>query len=112
MLDGAKDPRFDLCKAVFLAHQASFHAALDGLIDAIDADIEEQRAGDLLNPEAASTTALVSTELLAWLRLAESVGLRTQPAYRFAPDISRLLARAKFPGPDDWRVIDSYAELS
>jgi len=111
VLGGAPDRRLDLAKAVLERRQAGFDGALDALIAELVELVEMDRDEERLDPEHASTCALLSPEILAWLRLAENAGLRSRPSYRLAPDVARLLSRAGAPSEDSWRTFEKYTEL-
>jgi hypothetical protein len=110
VLEGQKDFRLGLCKALLGRDQAGFDAAVEALVDALEAHYDKQRGREVLDPDEAATTVHVSTELLAWLRLAGEAGLATLPSYPMAPDIARGTPRA-FPAPDAWKVIERYTDI-
>ena len=111
VLEGGKDLRLGVCKALLAADQRGFDAAIEAWIEATQAGYERLRKREQLNPDEAATTVNVSTELLAWLRLAAEAGLRTAPSYPMAPDTARLFQLAHYPAPDAWKTIESYTDL-
>jgi hypothetical protein len=99
------DLRADLCSALLDRDQDRFDDALAACIEARQADLARRKEQDKLPPDEASTTAHVSTEVLAWLELAERAGLRVAPEYPFAPGIARRFRLAKLPPPQAWRAL-------
>jgi hypothetical protein len=67
------------------------------------------RETERLDPDEASTTAHVSTELLAWLDLAERSGLRVKRDYPFAPALARAFHRLTSPAPESWRTPEPFS---
>jgi hypothetical protein len=67
------------------------------------------RETEELDPDEASTTAHISTELLAWLDLAARAGLRVKRDYQFAPALARVFNRVAFPAPDSWRTPEPFS---
>lgn len=102
------DDRHALCEALFEKDQQKFDDAIAACLRKIQGDLDKAHREDRLDPDAASTTAIVSTEVLAWLEFAEQAGLQVQRQYPFAPPLARMFGRIAYPPPDSWQVPESY----
>lgn len=111
VLEGAIDFRLDLCKAFFEENHRSFDDAIAAFVDDATSRFHRLRKAEDLNPDEAATTVHVSTELLAWLRLAEDLGFTLQRNYPMAPEPAMMFARAHFPAPDAWMTIESFTDI-
>jgi len=105
------DARLGVCRALLEADEAAFDESVSNAIDAKFEEWKRLREADLLHPDDASTTCHVSTEVLAWLALAERVGLRIEPEYRLAPSLARRFQRIAFPPPDAWQRPSGFSSL-
>lgn len=112
VLEGNDDPRLDLCRALQARDQDAFDDALEAVVEEKQLATARLAEADRLPPEDAATTAHLSVELLAVLRLAEAAGLRVPEEVPLAPSVARRLDLATLPGPDDWRSIRSFRELT
>jgi len=99
------DLRLPICRALLAADQAGFDEAIAAAIADKQARFAKLKAADKLNPDEAPTLAKVSTEVLAWVELAERAGLVVATDYPLAPGSARRFHRAGFPPPDSWRVL-------
>lgn len=106
------DQRLELCRALLDGDQAAFDSALTTGIEQRQGRIQKQRDRESLNPDEAATLAHVSTEVLAWLELAELAGLNVTPEHPLAPAVARLFHRVRFPSPDSWRTPPPFRALS
>jgi Immunity protein 49 len=111
VLDGAEDFRLDLCKALLAETQRPFDNAIAAFVDDASARLQRLRKADELNPDEAATTVHVSTELLAWLRLAGGIGFTLQRNYPMAPEPAMMFGRARLPTPDAWMTIVSFTDI-
>jgi hypothetical protein len=112
VLEGVDDFRLDLCRAFLAEEQRGFDGAVAALVEAIEERLDKLRAKEKLSPDEEATTGHVSTELLAWLRLASGLGFKLQRNYPMAPEAARLFARAPALSPNAWQAIPSYRDLS
>ncbi|WNG39754.1 hypothetical protein F0U61_43330 [Archangium violaceum] len=108
---GNPDPHLELCRALLDKNQSAFDSALATGIEQRQERIEKQRARETLHPDEAATLAHVSTEVLAWLKLAEQAGLTVARDHPLAPGVARLFHRIRFPTPDSWRIPPSFRSL-
>lgn len=99
-LEGNKDIRLDLCRAMCELDQASFDEALDELINQ-----HEEYYNKLADPSSLSSLTLgqnfepnrwLFIEGLAILRIAEKIGLSVEQSYKFCPQIARISNFGKF----------------
>lgn len=111
VLAGASDFRLHLCQAIFERDQARFDVAVEQYVAAEQSRFASERAAGRLDPDEAATTAHVSTELLAWLRLAGEVGFSTGRRLPMAPLVARRFDLTCLPEPDDWKIIDPPTDL-
>ena len=105
------DVRLGVCRALVEADQAGFNEAVSNAIDAKLAEWERLREADMLDPDEASTTCHVSTQVLAWLEFAQRVGLKIEPEYRLAPSLARRFHRIAFPSADAWQSPSGFSSL-
>lgn len=110
LADGS-DPRAPLCRALLERDQGGFDRALEAVVEAWRAELRERAASGLLSPDDEGTTARVSVELLAVLRIAELAGLATEVEVPLAPSVARGWRGARLPAPDAWKSIPSYWQL-
>lgn len=75
VLDGALDPRLDLCHALLDADRAAFEESLVAVSDARNAKLEQRRAQERLRKEELAWLQPIWPEGLALLRFAERDGL-------------------------------------
>ncbi|OJT24229.1 hypothetical protein BO221_13690 [Archangium sp. Cb G35] len=101
------DFRLAVCMALDRRDQTAFDKAIEAAIVELLAHIEALRAKDVLPPDDAATTAHVSTEVLAWLELAEASGLAVARDYPLAPSLARQFGVLQHPPPDAWRIIET-----
>ncbi|MDG9669606.1 immunity 49 family protein [Hahella sp. CR1] len=112
--DDNYDPHYALCQALLDKDQVAFDEALKECIQKRLDDIEKIDA-DSMDPHVsaeAATTAHVSTEVLAWLILAERQGLTTSEEVSLAPSTARLLRLAELPQREEWKVVARYRSLT
>jgi hypothetical protein len=101
------DFRLAVCTALDRRDQGAFDQAIEMAISELRARIEALRAKDALPADDAATTARVSTEVLAWLELAEASGLSLERDYPLAPSLARQFGGVQLPAPDSWRTIET-----
>lgn len=99
------DFRLAVCTALDRRDQGAFERAIETAIAELRARIEALRAKDALPADDAATTARVSTEVLAWLELAETSGLTVERDYPLAPSLARQFRGVQLPAPDAWRTV-------
>jgi hypothetical protein len=102
------DTRLGVCKALILADQSAFDEALSADLAGRATRLAQARKQESLDPDEACTTAIVSTEVLAWLDLAGRIGLKTASNYPFAPSVARHFALLSRPAPDDWLLSEPF----
>ncbi len=104
-LEGTRDDRLALCKALVDGDAAAFDEAL-ALVLEERADRAQRLADDeRLEPEVWATEAQVSIEGLALVILAERAGLETRRDYLLVPSLAREGGPAP-ADPDAWRQVD------
>ena len=97
-LSGESNARFVLCQAMLAGDQDTFDEAFDALLDEQEAKIEADIVrGELEEPQVIAQRQ-VFVEGLAILRLAEKLGLTTQPEYKYCPSLARVPMQEPFPG--------------
>jgi hypothetical protein len=111
-LAAGNDPRADVCRALFARDQERFDEAIEALVQHWQEKTREADERGMLSPDDAATTAHVSVELLALLRLATAAGLATGIDHPLAPSIARRTDRFRPPAPDAWRTFPSYRTLT
>ncbi|WP_426756346.1 Imm49 family immunity protein [Myxococcus sp. Y35] len=99
------DVRLTLCQALVAADAQRFEDGLGLLLEARTQALRQRIAAERLSPDDASTTAHLSVEVLALLRLAERAGLSTEMHYPLAPSVARRLDRARLPPPASWQQL-------
>lgn len=102
------DTRLPVCQALLDADQDAFDDAIEAAIAARRKRIAQLRESEQLDPDEASTSAHVSTEVLAWIDLAQRAGLRVKRDYPLAPASARAFAVLRLPPPDAWRVPEPF----
>lgn len=106
------DDRFDLVTALLEKSEPLFQETLEVLID----ERVEHYKGDFDlysgKQEEAAIMSHVSTEVIAWLKLAQRQGIALHGEYAMAP--SSAIATVALPplAPRSWRAIDSYRSLN
>jgi len=111
-LAGGNDPRTDVCRALFARDQKRFDEGIEALVQHWQEKTREADERGMLSPDDAATTAHVSVELLALLRLAKAAGLATGVDHPLAPSLGRRTDRFRPPAPDAWRTFPSYRTLT
>jgi hypothetical protein len=109
LADGNPDARLAVCQALIEGDQVGFDAGVTVYVRDRKKRLTKLRETEQLDPDEASTTAHVSTELLAWLDLAERAGLRVKRDYPFAPALARSFNRLTSPAPDSWRTPEPFS---
>ncbi|RKG92740.1 Imm49 family immunity protein [Corallococcus terminator] len=100
------DFRLAVCTALDGRDPRAFESALATAIAELQARTEALRARDALSADDAATFAHVSTEVLAWLELAERVGLPVERDSPLAPGLARQFREMRLPSPDSWRTVE------
>jgi DNA-binding transcriptional regulator YiaG len=101
------DFRLAVCTALDRHDQGAFDRAIETAIAELRSRIKALRAKDALSADDAATTARVSTEVLAWLELAEAAGLAVERDYPLAPSLARQFRDVRLPAPDAWRTVET-----
>jgi len=109
VLDGQSDARFDLCKALHERDADAFNPHLFQWLKKQSADNDGLIEADNIDPDHAVTTARLSVEGLAWLKLAEQRGLPVHDEYPLIPSLARV--SITLPAADAWKQIESYFDL-
>lgn len=99
VLQGQPDPRLALCRALVTPSQADFDTAFADLLQARSDEIAAQVARSQLDEPQTVAERQVFVEGLAWLRLAERAGLRTEAEYLYCPSSARVPMRQPLPTP-------------
>ncbi|OJH39241.1 Imm49 family immunity protein [Cystobacter ferrugineus] len=102
-LGNGEDPRLDLCRALVATDAELFEESLGRLLDARTRELRKKIEAERLPPDDVTTTAHLSVEVLALLRLAERAGLTPREHYPLAPSVARRIHRARLPPRDSWR---------
>jgi hypothetical protein len=89
--------RFNVVTALVQEDADAFWQALAVLTREWEADIEEQRRRDALDPYFTTTEAFIFIEGIALVRLAELWGIRTEPRLPFMPQEAFLPPSRTFP---------------
>lgn len=95
-LEGGTDIRLDLCRALLDKDQKVFDAAFSALLREHDLRKKKESQSVLAKDLTFEPNRQVMVEGLAVLNIATSLGLRTQPEYRFCPGLLRRLSYAPF----------------
>lgn len=112
VIQGEEDSRLELCRAFQSRDAGAAGKALEAIAAGRAQETRKLLADERVPPDDVPTTAKVSVELLALLRLAELAGLATEAHLPLAPSVARQLDRAKIPPPDSWRDVPPYRELA
>ncbi|MCY1082652.1 Imm49 family immunity protein [Archangium lansingense] len=105
------DPHIPLCRGLLEADQQLFDEGLAAVLEQKLGAYKQARKEESLHPDEASTTAHVSTEILALLELAGRVGLKVKPDYPLAPGVARRFHLRRLPAPDSWRIPERFRSL-
>jgi len=95
-LQGAGNPKLELCRALTVRDQLAFDKTFDEYIADHDEHLRED-AGRMEDTHVVAERQLF-VEGLGVLRVAERLGLRTQPEYKYCPALARLPMTVPFPG--------------
>ncbi|ATB50041.1 Imm49 family immunity protein [Corallococcus macrosporus] len=99
-LEGGTDARLDVAKALFVRDSEAFERAFRELLDAHAARMKRiadpWRDSALARDYTFKPNRYVLVEGLALLHIAESLGLKVAPEYRFCPDLARRRDYAPF----------------
>ena len=95
-LDGDLSSHLDLCRALAARDQSAFDSTFEAYIAEHNEHLEED-SGRMEDTHVAAERQIF-VEGLAALRLAEHLGLHTQPEYKYCPALARLPMVAPFPG--------------
>ncbi|WIG94992.1 Imm49 family immunity protein [Myxococcus sp. SDU36] len=105
------DPHLDVCWGLIDKDQQRFDEGLEALIDQKRKAYDKARREETQNPDEAATTAHVSTEILAYIELAQRAGLTVAPDHPLAPGVARRFHLRKPPDPDSWRVPEPFSSF-
>jgi len=103
-LQGAADPRLDVCKALLAHDDALFDDALLRFLEEAEAKWARLAEHDAVSQEELATEGHLSVEGLALVALAERFGMKTRSDYLFIPSSARAQT-APVASPDAWRVV-------
>ncbi|CAM3093154.1 Imm49 family immunity protein [Corallococcus soli] len=101
------DFRLAVCTALDRSDPLAFESALATAIAELLARTRALQARNALSADDAATFAHVSTEVLAWLELAERVGLPVERDSPLAPRLARPFQGMQLPSPDSWKTVES-----
>lgn len=97
-LDGQPSARLGVCRSLADRSQEHFDEAFAGILDERRNEIAEEKQGGRMEDAHGAAEQRVFVEGLALLRIAEALGLTTQPDYRYCPSLARSPMRTPFPG--------------
>jgi hypothetical protein len=103
------DPRLALCTALANREQADFDEALAGLVTAEEESSTARFLADKLDPDTAVTTARVSVEGVAFVRLAVRLGLSAPADLPLVPSNAFAATSTPLPAPDAWKDLGGVA---
>lgn len=103
-LQGADDPRLDLCRAVEEQKGRAAGQALTRFLEDREDTFKEQADSESVDLDVADTEASFSVEGVALARLADSLGLRIGAELPFVPGVARK-AKPVQVAPDVWRKL-------
>jgi hypothetical protein len=97
LLDGVKSAKHDVCRALLTRDAAVFDAAFAHLLDARGHELHAQERSISRDEMEFAGGRHVYVEGLAILRIAEMLGIATQPEYKYCPKETRQPMGAPFP---------------
>jgi hypothetical protein len=97
LLDGATSARHDVCRALPTRDPAVFGGAFERLLDERERELEKEERSLNRNEMEFAGGRHVYVEGLAILRIAETLGIATQPEYAYCPKETRQPMSAPFP---------------
>lgn len=103
-LQGADDPRLDLCRALAARDARAAGQALTRFLEDREDVFLEQAESDSLDADVADTEAAFSVEGVALARLADGLGLRVGAEFPFVPAVARMATPIQV-APDAWRKL-------
>ncbi|WP_437739442.1 Imm49 family immunity protein [Sorangium sp. So ce302] len=106
VLEGADDPRLDLCRALLRRDDALFDEALRRFLEQVEARYLRLAQTESIADEELATEGRLSVEGLALVTLAESAGMKTSSDYLLVPSAARARSAPAAP-PDAWQVVGS-----
>ncbi len=105
VLDGALDPRLDVCRALLAKDSAAFSDGLEQTADARQREVEQKHKKGLIPDEQAAWFKFFWPEGLALIRFASGEGLALRDDYPLIPTVAR--ARNAFAyDANAWRSLD------
>lgn len=105
-LDGARDDRLDVCKALLDGDAEAFDAALTLVLQEKADRTRRLFAAEAIDPEEWATEGQVSIEGLALVIMAQRAGLETRRDYLLVPSLAREEGAAATVNPDSWMQVD------
>jgi hypothetical protein len=102
VLDGAPDPRLDVCLALLADDSGALDAALLDLAGAVAKFIQERIRAGVVIDSFAETEPYIWVEGLALIRLARTRGLELSSDYPMAPSLAMIAGPASYAA-DDWQ---------
>jgi hypothetical protein len=102
ILDGAADPRLDVCAAFHHGDAERFERALGEVLEGHAARYRALIQADAIPPEEVHTEGKLCVEGLALIRLAERRGFPLAADYLFVPSVAREPLRGALVA-DDWQ---------
>ncbi len=97
-LEGVENAKLGVCRALAYRDQRTFDDSFDGLILEHETAIREDTERGQMEDEDVVAQRQIFIEGLAILRIAERIGLKTEPEYKYCPAIARLPMTIPFPG--------------
>jgi hypothetical protein len=102
VLEGGDDPYLEVCRALLSRDGTAFQEALLALIADREDRFQEVKEESGPNFDLKWTEGPLFLNGLAFLRIAERLGLRTEPEYPTIPRLVRLDVPLPALGPDAW----------
>ncbi|WP_437331898.1 Imm49 family immunity protein [Sorangium sp. So ce394] len=106
VLEGADDPRLDLCRALLRRDGSLFDEALRRFLEQVEARYLRLARTESITDEELATEGRLSVEGLALVTLAESAGMNTSSDYLMVPSAARARS-APTASPETWQVVGS-----
>lgn len=105
VLEGARDIRLEICRALLDSDVESFDVALTALLSQRAVDVTAMIERNTMSDDAAAWLRHFALEGLALLKLADRVGLARGTDYLHCPNVLHADSPFRFD-PDAWRQVD------
>jgi hypothetical protein len=105
VLEGAPDPRLDLCRALVASDKTAFQQALNDVADQRAKTMDEKLAKGAVKSEQVLWSKPIWPQGLGLLRLAQRNGFGSDLTCRFVPEVIRIDSPFRY-SPDAWRSMN------